>query len=91
MVSALWIVAKVSAVGAVLLLAFALLPDAPAGLDTFEIPSVVWDPLTGFLHLDRYFPLSTLIAIASVSLTIRVGMFGLWLYSWIAKHVFGGG
>lgn len=89
--SVVFATAKIGAILGVLLLALALLPDAPADLDTFTIPAVIWDPLTGFLHLDRYFPIATLLAIAAAAISIRVGMFGLWLYSWIAKHVFGGG
>lgn len=87
----LWHVVRVGAVLTALLAMVLLLPDAPDELDVLVIPDVVFDPLTAFLQLDRYFPIATLLAIAGVSIAIRVGMVGLWVYSWISKHVFGGG
>jgi hypothetical protein len=85
-----WAVAKRSAIVSLLGIMVALLPDAPAELEALTIPSVIWEPLVAVLHLDRYFPISTLLAIAGVAISIRVAMFGFWLYSWVAKHVFGG-
>lgn len=90
-VSTIFAVAKVSAVVAVLTIMWNLLPDAPESLDALTIPDEVWDPLVGVLQLDRYFPISTLLAIAAVAVSIKVGMLGMWLYAWVAKHVFGGG
>lgn len=90
-VTFLWQIARIGAVAFLIVAAISLLPDAPESLDAIEIPTVVWEPLTGVLKLDRYFPISTLLAIAAVSISIRVGMFGVWVYSWIVKHVFGGG
>lgn len=85
----LWQVARIGGIVAVILFAIALLPDAPESLDELTIPSVVFDPLVSVLQLDRYFPIATLLGIASAAIAIRVGMATLWLYSWIAKHVFG--
>jgi hypothetical protein len=90
-VTLLWQAARITAVLAAILAMLVLLPDAPEDLEELVIPSVVFDPLTAVLQLDRYFPIGTLLAIASVAITIRVGMVGVWIYSWISKHVFGGG
>lgn len=90
-VARIFAVAKIAAVVAVLLLAISLLPDAPDELDELVIPDVIFDPLVAVLQLDRYFPIATLLAIASASIAIRVGMAGLWVYSWISRHIFGSG
>lgn len=89
--STIFAVAKIGAVVAVLTIMWNLLPDAPDELDVLVIPDVIFDPLVAVLQLDRYFPIATLLAVASAAIAIRVGMAGLWLYSWIARHVFGGG
>lgn len=86
----LWQVARIGAVAFLIVAAISLLPDAPESLDAIDIPEEIWEPLTAFLKLDRYFPISTLLAVAGVAISIRVGMFGVWMYSWIVKHVFGG-
>lgn len=86
--STVFAIAKIAAVVGILTVMWALLPDAPESLDTLTIPDEVWDPLVGVLQLDRYFPISTLLAIAAVAVTIKVGMLGMWLYSWVARHVF---
>lgn len=76
-------------IGILTTLAFVLLPDATV-LDStpLTIPSVIWDPLVGVLHLNRYFPLSALLVVTGLGLAIRAGMAGLWLVSWITRHVF---
>lgn len=90
-VARIFAVAKIAAIVAVLLIAVGLLPDAPDELEELVIPDVIFNPLTAVLQLDRYFPIATLLAIAGVSISIRVGMAGLWVYSWISRHIFGGG
>lgn len=87
----LWQLARVAAVVGIIVGALYLLPDAPESLDTLTIPDVIWNPLVAVLQLDRYFPISTLLAIAAVGLSIRGGLAALWLWSWLSKHVFGGG
>lgn len=89
MISVAYSIAKRAALVGVIIGVILLLPDAPESLDTLTIPTFIWTPLVAVLELDRYFPISTLLAIAAVAITIKVGMFGLWLTSWVAKHVFG--
>lgn len=89
-VTLLWQIARIAAVLGALAGMVILLPDAPASLAELTIPDVVWDPLVAVLQLDRYFPIGTMLSIAGVTVLIKVGMAALWLYSWIAKHVFGG-
>lgn len=84
-----WYVVRIAAIAGILFGAISLLPDAPAELDSLTIPSVIFDPLVSVLQLDRYFPISTLLAIAGTAIAIRVGLATLWLYGWIASHVFG--
>lgn len=88
-VTLLWNVARIAAVLGAIAGMVVLLPDAPDTLGELTIPDVIWDPLVAVLELDRYFPIGTMLSIAAVALLIRVGMAALWLYSWIAKHVFG--
>jgi hypothetical protein len=85
-----WQLAKIAAVVAVLGVAFALLPDAdPDAVSTFTVPSFIWAPIAAVMKLNGIMPfIGTLLAIATLSLAIRVGMVGLWLYSWITSHVF---
>lgn len=90
MIGAAWAIAKIGAVVLVLGLAFALLPDAdPDAATTFTVPAFIWAPIAAVMKLNGVFPfIGTLLAIATLSLTIRVAMFGLWLYTWLAGHVF---
>jgi len=90
-VTRLWQLARVAAVLGAFAGMIVMLPDAPESLDTLTIPDVIWDPLVAVLQLDRYFPIGTLLGIAAVAVLIRFGMAALWLYSWVVKHVFGGG
>lgn len=84
------LVFRVAVVVAIIGGAIALLPDAPAELPELVIPSVIWTPLLGVLALNRYFPISELLVIAGLALSIRVGMFGVFVYGWLSKHVLGG-
>lgn len=90
MITLAWSLAKVAAVVAVLGIAFSFLPDAdPDAISTFTIPAFIWAPIAAVMKLNGIFPfIGTLLAIATLSLTIRVGMVGLWLYSWVTSHVF---
>jgi hypothetical protein len=87
-----WVLARVFAVSALLVVAFQLLPPASI-YDTGElsIPSVAWDPIVAVLHLGRALPIATLLVLAGFEVAIAVGMMGVWLYSWIIRHLFGGG
>lgn len=74
----------------VLVVLFAVLPDAGPGDPVFTIPDYVFDPLVGVLELDRYLPIGALLVILGFDLSIRVGLFGIWLGSWVWKHLGGG-
>ena len=85
-----WQVARIAAVVALLGVGFALLPPASLStLDPLTIPSEIWDPIVAVLHLDRYFPIHELLIVAVLALTIQAGLAGLWLVSWLGKHLLG--
>lgn len=67
--------------------AFAALPDAAPGDPTLSIPSVLYDPIVGVLHLNRYFPVGALLNVISFDLTLRSAMLGLWVTSWLWERV----
>jgi hypothetical protein len=87
-----WLAARVFAISALLVVAFALLPPASVyDSGSLTIPSVVWDPIVAVLHLGRAFPIATLLVLAGFEVSITVGLMGVWVYSWIIRHLFGGG
>lgn len=79
--------AKRAGVFVIIVGGFALLPDAPLTTDVLVIPDVIWNPLLGVLSLNRYFPIAALLAVATFDVTIKVGMFGLFLTSWAWSKV----
>jgi len=62
---------------------FAFLPTAGPGDPIFVIPDYVWNPLVGVLQLDRYFPVGVFLAILVFDVGIRIGLFMVWIGSWI--------
>lgn len=86
-----WNLARIVGIVGVLTVAFNLLPDAdPAAVTTFTIPTLIWQPIAAVLHLDSVIPISALLVCAGVLLAFQAGMVALWVYSFIARHIFGG-
>jgi hypothetical protein len=86
-----WIAARIFVVVAILTTAFFLLPPASVYDSTaLSIPDVAWNPIVAVLHLGRALPIATLLVLAGFEVSIAVGMMGLWLYSWLIRHLLGG-
>lgn len=85
-----WQAARILAVVAVVTFMATLLP-LPSSTDTADltIPDVIWNPIVGVLALNRYFPIATLLILASTTLLIRAALAGFWIVSWLLRHVLG--
>lgn len=79
--------ARYVAIGVILVAAWNLLPDAPLTTDTLTIPDVFWNPLVGVLSLNRYLPISALLAVATFAVGIQGALFFAWLTSWVWNKV----
>jgi hypothetical protein len=86
-----WQVARIAAVIYVLGYVFEHLPPASIyDTSSVTIPDVLWDPFVAVLHLGRLLPITTLLALVTITLAIQTGLILWWIGSWVLRHVLGG-
>lgn len=63
-----------------------LLPETQVELPT-ELPSLFAEGITLFGKMDRYVPITEMLAVAAAGLVIRGAMFALWIASFIYSRL----